>query len=93
MSTGKLTYEELTQLANELIQRPEEETPGPSLSFSPMAKPAAEPQEQEPEPEAVPQYRTVSRFLTLDGNNAAFVVLMVIETGIAYWIGKLLNAW
>jgi hypothetical protein len=93
MATGKLTYEELTQLANELIQRPEEEAPGPSLSFSPMGKAQEVETEPEQEPEAVPQYRTVSRFLTLDGNNAAFVVLMVIETGIAYWIGKLLNAW
>jgi hypothetical protein len=93
MATGKLTYEELTQLANELIQRPEEEAPGPSLSFSPMGKAQEVETEPEPEQQAAPQYRTVSRFLTLDGNNAAFVVLMVIETGIAYWIGKLLNAW
>jgi hypothetical protein len=73
------------------------------MSVSPMVKPIAEPQPQEqepePEPEAEPHYRTVSRrrptyrIFTLDGNNLAFVVLVIVEGTFAYAIGRLLGAW
>jgi hypothetical protein len=101
MSAGKWTYEELTQLTNDL-----EEAPGPSMSVSPMVAPVAEPQPQEPEPEPKwePQHRMPSAFddlleylrgnlFTLDGNNLAFVVLVIVECTFAYAIGKILGAW
>jgi hypothetical protein len=93
MATGKWTYEELTQLTNDL-----EEAPGPSMSVSPMVAPKVEAetegeQEQEQEQEPIRQFRPIPWYRNPYGNNAAFVILSILACTFAYAIGRLLGAW